>query len=171
MAQQFSIQMDVKGLEPLLRRLQNTPSLVAPVNDAMKEVAFIVEAEARTKAPIGVSGRLAGDIHTEFATPNPFIEQAKIGPRVPYGASVEYGQEPHWPDTNKGSPFYEWVRLKAMKRGVSQRRSRRADEELASVVFLIARKIARRGTEGRTRQCLSGLQGRDYRCGRGAYGG
>lgn len=63
-----------------------------------------------------------------------------------YAAPVETGTRPHWPPME---PIMRWVRKKLLDTMTARfAGSKGGEQEIKSRAFLIARKIARRGTEG-----------------------
>lgn len=98
----------------------------------MTQATLLVEREAKDRTP-KVTGATAASIASDaFATPVGVI--GTVGSSQPSLGFVELGTKPHMPPVDALVP---WVRAVL---GVDRKRER-------SVAFLVARKIARKGTE------------------------
>lgn len=103
-----------------------------------QEVTGVVEniaAEARTRAPVGVSGLLRASIGTRVTLGTDATElvhgEIFTGAQAPYALYVEEGTSPHWPPR---APIELWA-----ARVLGN----------AKLWYLVARAISRRGTRAR----------------------
>ena len=100
----------------------------------LEEVTQEAERRVSVKTPVGATSNLLGSVFGEVrGTP---AREGVVGWNAPYGIIVEMGRRPgKFPPIG---PIELWVRRKL---GVPADRSR-------AVAFLVARKIARKGTKG-----------------------
>lgn len=134
----FSIELDINSLTELSGLWKKAPDIARDeMLSAVTEVDLMMEAEAKENTPVGVGGGggLRGSIFSqERSIGNSVI--GVTGSPLPYAVAVELGTKPHMPPVE---PLKDWVRQKL-----------RVDErEVGHVAFLIARKIASKGTEGK----------------------
>lgn len=113
----------VIGVEKVVANAKKT---TAEVKDAVKNVvaesALNIQREAKKRTPVD-TGRLRSSIAIEFSDGL----TATIGTNVEYAAAVEFGSQPHFPPP---SALAGWARRHGMN----------------GKEFVLARKIARRGT-------------------------
>ena len=118
------IKIRIEGDERLRRLMGNAEFLRGPMKRFLTRAAFIVELEAKQKAPVD-TGRLRGSIMTVLGQ-----SSASVGPTVQYAPHVEFGSRPHWPPKGALQP---WARRHGFPAGPV------GD-------FIVRRIIARRGT-------------------------
>lgn len=130
------IHMTLAGLDNLQRGLAQAPVMTQrEMLMAITEATLLVEREVKDAMP-KATGITAGSIASDaFTTPVGAI--GVVGSAQPSAAFVELGTKPH-PVSKAGRVALEnWVR---MKLGVSAK-------EAPRVAYLVARKIARKGTK------------------------
>ena len=88
--QGFGVDMQIKGADKLMRGLKDPAILGRPVTIGMQQSALAVQREAAMRAPVD-TGRLRGSIRARVGRRRPFPIFAQIGPKVEYGAAVEFG--------------------------------------------------------------------------------
>lgn len=93
-----------------------------------------LEAEVKDRTPQGAHGLLAQSINSEVGNLADGV-LGVVGSPLPYAIPVELGTKPHFPPVQA---LKDWVRFKLGKTGTEVRR----------VAYLVARKIAKRGTKG-----------------------
>jgi len=104
--------------------------------DAMLETVMFAETQVAKKAPVGATGNLRAGIFGKLVQYNRGIVGVQ-GPAMRYAEVVEHGRKPgKWPPR---APIELWV-----KRVIRPPR-----DEFDSVVFLVQRKIGRKGTKGK----------------------
>ena len=82
------------------------------------------------------TGLLRNSVAWRVPTVEGHTIEGGVGTNVAYALPIEFGSRPHWPPLE---PIQLWV----------QRKLRVAPARVKSVAFLVARKIARRGTQAR----------------------
>ena len=134
---ELKIKQDLKDIEKLSKKFPEVSKDVRV--SKLTEATMLLERTVRRKTPEG-----AGPIHlrdtvfqkvTSYGASFGGTVRGTVGTPALYGESVEYGTKPHWPPPG---PIEYWA---VHKLGVS------ADEARA-IGFLIARKIAAKGTKG-----------------------
>lgn len=132
MATTLDIRLD--GGETLLRALQQAPDIVNQelVGFAHAAVPYLEsEVKDRTPAAHGVlRASIAGSVGSVASG-----VLGVVGTAQPYAVPVELGSKPHFPPVQA---LEDWVQIKLGARGAEVRR----------IAWLVARKIAARGTEG-----------------------
>lgn len=139
MAEDFNVNVSLGHSEEVLKRLAQVPELLAHnLTAAMLEAELLLEREAKTRAPVGLSG--AAGLRGSIAAIPPFMDgdtlTGGIGTSAPYAVPVELGSKPHFPPVQ---PLADWVTAKL---GVGDA------AEARGIAFCIARKIAAHGTKG-----------------------
>jgi hypothetical protein len=127
----MELKLHIEFSEPFL------PTKVIPqeVQTALTEALMLLEGEVVRRTPVGAYEALSKSIAAEPVKQVGGGFQGVVGTPLEYGAAVEYGTKPHWPPIG---PLVPWVIRKL-----------HVDEAQAKqVAFLIAAKIARRGTQG-----------------------
>jgi hypothetical protein len=121
-----SLHLSIPSLAALLRGFEQAPEATRrELLGTMTEATLLVEREAKEQTP-KATGKTAASITSDaFSTP--------VGSSQPSLMFVELGTKPHMPPVEALVP---WVRAVL---GVEPKRER-------SVAFLVARKIARKGT-------------------------
>ncbi len=130
-----AIAIDIVGLDEMRAAWAQAPEIArAELTAAMIEADRLLKGEVQDATPSSGHGTLRDSI---FA-----VEQVSdtqiigiVGTAQPYAIPVELGSKPHFPPVES---LIDWVRVKL---GVPEKEAR-------SVAFLVARKIARTGTEG-----------------------
>lgn len=126
MAVTATIEFDVP--RNVARALRSGDFAIGPAQDFVARSSLELMSETIQNAPVGVSGGgggLRGSFTTDFQDNR---LTAIVGSDSQYAPHVEYGTRPHWPPFGEGSPLARWARAKGIP------------------AFLVARKIARRGT-------------------------
>jgi len=104
---------------------------------AMLKATIHVESKVAEKTPVGWTGALRAGIASKVITP--FLGRVfPSGPSIKYAPVVEFGRKKDkFPPTREGGSLWMWVlrKLKVPKK------------QMKSAVFLVARKIARKGTK------------------------
>lgn len=128
-----SLHLSFAGLDALRRGFAQAPDVARrELLAAATESTLLVERETKERMP-RVTGMTAGSISSDaFATPVGVI--GIVSSSQPSAIAVELGTKPHMPPVDAIVP---WVRAVL---GVPAKRER-------SVAFLVARKIARKGTK------------------------
>ncbi|KTT21897.1 hypothetical protein [Pseudacidovorax intermedius] len=128
-----SLHLSIGGLAAINRGLAEDPAMARrELLIAMTEATLLVEREAKERMPRGATGLTAQSIQSDaFSTPAGVL--GVVSSSLPSASAVELGTRPHMPPMDALVP---WVRAVL---GVSPKRER-------SVAYLVARKIARRGT-------------------------
>jgi len=140
--------VEVKGLERLLRRWERLPARIKPqVKGLLTRIVLIIERDVKIKTPKN-TGRLVNSITHEVKSVGGTL-QGVVGSPVQYAPFVELDTRPHWPPRR---PIIYWVMRKFRLKGVAA----------ASAARGVQRKIARRGTTGAHmfEKALEGSQGR-----------
>ena len=101
---------------------------------AMHEALIYLEREVKERTPIGATGILRGSVFSEIRGQPVNLHGIVASPQQ-YAAPVEHGTQPHWPPQG---PIRLWVRRKLGIEG----------DNVNGVAFLVARKIASKGTDG-----------------------
>jgi hypothetical protein len=128
--------MDIQGAAELAALWQQAPDIVrAELLAATTEADGLLEREIQERTPTGIGGALRTSIKgQETVLADSVI--GVVGTPLSYAVPVELGTRPHFPWPIE--PLKDWVRHKLDV----------PPEEVDEVAFLIARKIAARGTEG-----------------------
>ncbi|MBF9263391.1 HK97 gp10 family phage protein [Acidovorax cattleyae] len=123
----------MSGLDALQRGFAQAPDVTRrELLAAMTEGTLLMEREIKDRLP-RVTGMTAASVASDaFATPVGVI--GTVGSSQPSATFLELGTRPHMPPVDALVP---WVRAVL---GVDRKRER-------SVAYLVARKIARRGTK------------------------
>jgi hypothetical protein len=135
MADAFRISIDASQVVDLAQAWQKAPETVAEeITRGVLEAELLLEREAKEGTPTA-TGLLRGSIAAQ--QPRRLADQiiGVVGTSLAYAVSVELGARPHFPPIQ---PLADWAHLKL---GVSA-------EQAQHVGFLVARKIAARGTKG-----------------------
>jgi phage gpG-like protein len=104
------------------------PKLVkGPLKTFLTRSGFYVQGQAKERAPVD-TGRLRNSIATKVEE-----TRALIGTNLSYAPHVEFGSRPHWPPLSAMQPWARRHGFPAGRRGA----------------FLVARRIAQRGTKAR----------------------
>ncbi|WP_076509177.1 hypothetical protein [Pseudacidovorax sp. RU35E] len=129
-----ALALSAPALAAISQGLQQDPAMARrELLITMTEATLLVEREAKERMPRGATGLTAQSIQSDaFSTPAGVL--GVVASSLPSAGAVEFGTRPHMPPV---SALVPWVRAVL---GVS------AKEELG-VAYLVARKIARRGTE------------------------
>ena len=129
----LKFKIDLSELERLMRKY---PQISKDVRvEKLTEAVMLLEREVKKNTPHG-----AGPIHLRDSIHGKVRVAGKkvigvVGTPMEHGEPVESGTKPHFPPTG---PIQHWVERKLGIHG----------KEAASVAFLIARAISKRGTEG-----------------------
>ena len=135
-------------IEIVLPDLENAGAVVQrEIRAALAEVALLLEAETKRATPVGATGTLRGSIASEVRDgPGLRDLQAVVGTPAKYGDVVERGRRPgRMPPPDQ---LELWVRRKLRVTGPRGGKRAPTQAEAKGIAWLIARKIARRGTEG-----------------------
>tara|TARA_R110002110_G_scaffold415849_1_gene657894 strand:+ start:92961 stop:93473 length:513 start_codon:yes stop_codon:yes gene_type:complete len=134
----FNVELDLQGAAELSRLWDTAPDITREeLLSAVTEIDLMIEAEVKENTPVGVGGGggLRGSIFSqEESLANNVL--GVVGTSQPYAIAVELGTEPHFPPVE---PLKDWVRQKLDVEA----------SEVDHVAFLVARKIASKGTEGK----------------------
>lgn len=132
MAATLDIRLD--GGATLLRALQQAPEVVAEELRRFAQAAVpYLEAEVKDRTP-AVHGLLRASIAGSVGSVASGV-LGVVGTAQPYAVPVELGTKPHFPPVQA---LEDWVQARLGARGADIRR----------IAWLVARKIARHGTQG-----------------------
>lgn len=135
----MNVTIDIAELPDLVRAWQRAPAVVeSELHAATVEATLLLEREVKELTPIGIGagGGLRGSISAREPEVSSDAVLGVVGTAMRYAEAVELGTRPHFPPVQ---PLADWAQFKL---GVPEAQAR-------DVGFLIARKIARQGTEGR----------------------
>ncbi len=133
----LDLSLDIQGVDELSRLWKRSPEITGEeMLAAVTEVDLMMEAEVKENTPVGVGGGggLRGSIFSEERSLGTSVIGV-TGTAAPYAVAVELGTKPHMPPIE---PLKDWVRQKLDVE----------ESEVGHVAFLVARKIASKGTEG-----------------------
>ena len=130
------VKIELAGFAELNAAWAKAPDIVREeMTAAMWESEFLIEREVKEKTPVGVGG--GGGLRGSIAAQSPEISSdivlGVVGTSMAHAIPVEIGTKPHFPPIQ---PLEDWV---IHKLGV-------AEKDAHGVAFLVARKIAARGT-------------------------
>lgn len=138
MAETSNIELDASAMREYARFLTQAPEIAHEEMAAgVEEALQLLEREVKENTPVGVHSLLRGSIAHRLRGEGVEIGAGAVGEvfsPLNYAAAVELGTKPHFPPL---APLRDWVQRKL---GVDASRSE-------SVAFLVARKIAKRGTK------------------------
>lgn len=134
----LNLTIGLQGGAELARAFAAAPEIVADeLTAAAWEASLLLEREAQELTPTGVHG--AAGLKGSIAAKEPRVLAdnviGEVGTASPYAVPVELGTKPHFPPVQ---PLADWAQHKL---GIPAADAYR-------VGFLIARKIARQGTQG-----------------------
>lgn len=123
----------IQGLE----KLQAGPTKMSRAfreagTELMLKALSILQRSVILKTPVN-TGQLRASVGFSQPVVTERDIEGRLGTNVAYALPVEFGSRPHWPP---GAPIEFWVR----------RKLRVPAPRVRAVAFLVARKIARRGT-------------------------
>ena len=133
-----AIQLDIKQAEAYASFLQTAPEIAEQeMAVSLNEALLLLEREVKERTPVGVGGGggLRGSITSELRGRQTANLHGRVFSPLAHALPVELGTKPHWAPID---PIQDWVEVKL---GIPKSESR-------SVAFMVARKIARKGTEG-----------------------
>ena len=133
-----NIEIDFTEIVAMEDAFRQAPQIVMDeLIAATLQSTLLAERETRERTPVGVGGD--GGLKGSIAAQEPRVLENQVigvtGSPLNYVIPVEIGTRPHFPPV---SALTDWVRIKL---GVPE-------EEVEEVAFLVARKIAAKGTEG-----------------------
>ncbi len=133
------IELDTTAMKEYARFLKQAPRIAHEELEAgLEESLALLERETKEATPTGAHGLLRGSVTHALmgeAIADGRGVAGKVYSPLNYALPVELGTKPHFPPI---APLRDWVEKKL---GVPE-------HESASVAFLIARKIAAKGTKG-----------------------
>jgi len=132
------IRIDVKPIAAAVEGLEGARAIVEEeLTAAAWKSELLLEREAKELAPVGIGG--GGGFKGSISAREPQVMAAAVlgvvGSPLSYAVPLELGTKPHMPPIE---PLADWAQ---MKLGIPPDQAR-------GVGFAIARKIARKGTEG-----------------------
>ena len=138
MTDAFTVRADLGDAAELARAFARSPEMVTEeLTVGTREASLLLEREIRDHTPVGVGG--GGGLRGSWSAREPRVLAdnviGEVGTPSPYALAVELGTKPHFPPVQ---PLADWAQYKL---GLSPAEAR-------GVGFVIARKIAQRGTEG-----------------------
>lgn len=136
MSEVAHITLDTSTMRDYAAYLKQAPQIVMEeIATSLQEALSLLEREIKDRMPTGATGLLRGSVtHQLIAQARGQEIAGKVFSPLSYAAPVELGTKPHFPPI---APLRDWVEKKL---GLSKSESR-------SVAFLIARKIAKKGTK------------------------
>jgi hypothetical protein len=129
MADDFSIR--ITGVERLLRKARDPQLVGGPVRRFFERAGALTAGNVRERTPVD-TGRLRNSI-THEVDRGQVPQFARVGTNVVYARAVEFGSRPHFPPLAALQPWAQRHGFPAGRAGS----------------FLVARAIARRGTQPR----------------------
>ncbi len=139
MTQVSHVELDTSAMQAYARYLQQAPEIAREeMSRSVEEALLLLEREIKENVPVGAHGLLRSSITHQMrgaALADGLGVAGTVGSSLNYALPVELGTKPHFPPVE---PLRDWVEKKL---GVDPSRS-------GQVAFLIARKIAKRGTKG-----------------------
>lgn len=135
------IELDTRSAQRYAQSLTLAPEIARDeFEDGVREALLLLEREVKERTPVGVGGAggLRGSVTHQLQGQAIAIGAGVVGKvfsPLRYAIPVELGTKPHFPPLR---PLEDWV---VAKLGVPR-------DQAGAVAFLVARKIARRGTEG-----------------------
>lgn len=134
----IDIHLDTREAAFLAEAWRQAPEIVtAELLAAIWESELLIERETKERTPVGVGA--GGGLRGSIAAREPKVLAdaviGEVGTALAHAIPVEIGTRPHFPPIQ---PLADWA---VVKLGVPR-------DEARDVGFLIARKIAREGTEG-----------------------
>ncbi|WP_434148154.1 HK97 gp10 family phage protein [Methylocaldum gracile subsp. desertum] len=157
----MEIAIDLGGFAEFQALWRRAPELAdRELHAAMEESLALLQRETVEATPTGAHGLLRKSIVARepqrlsdglLGVVDVEDAKSKYGSVLNYAVAVELGTKPHFPPIE---PLIDWVKAKLPIGQVSSINTRRVlkrkslDEEAHRVAFLVARKIASRGTEG-----------------------
>lgn len=140
-AEMTSITLDTRKARQYAAFLQTAPAIARQeMKTSMTEALLLLEREIKDDTPVGVGGGggLRGSITHDLRGVTLDDLQGRVFSPLKYALPVEHGTKPHWVGREGMKSLQDWVERKL---GVSP-------DESESVAYLVARKIARKGTKG-----------------------
>lgn len=139
MAEASRIELDTTAMKEYARFLKQAPRIAhEELSAGLDEALLLLERETKEATPTGAHGLLRGSVTHALmgeAIADGRGVAGKVYSPLNYALPVELGTKPHFPPIE---PLRDWVEKKL---GVPEHESR-------SVAFLVARKIASKGTKG-----------------------
>lgn len=135
------LDIEFDGLEKLRAAMARAPQVVEQELTAFMHAATLhLKAEIQELTPKGAGGLAGHGLHASWdnqvETLAPGVVQGVVGSAQPHAIYVELGTKPHFPPPKALVP---WVQAKL---GIQE------EPAALGVAFLVARKIAQRGTLG-----------------------
>jgi hypothetical protein len=133
------LSINISSLEALQRGLQQAPQYTQNLLEStMHRATLLVQRETQENIPRGATGLTAASVHRDVhVTPAGVL--GVVGSAAPVALFVEMGTKPHWMGKKVREEAIEpWVKAKL---GITE------PKEKKNVAYLIARKIARKGTK------------------------
>lgn len=132
----MKLSMELQGWQFLDEAFRRAPDLVRKeLLAAVTEADMLLEREVKDATPTATGVSRASIFSREQALPDGAI--GVVGTSQTHMAYVELGTQPHFPPVQA---LEDWVRVKL---GISD------PKKVHGIAYLIARKIARRGTKGK----------------------
>lgn len=139
MAEVSRVELDTSAMQEYAHFLQQAPAIAREeMERSVEEALRLLEREIKENTPTGAHGLLRGSITHKLrgqALSDGLGVAGTVGSSLNYALPVELGTRPHFPPI---TPLRDWVEKRL---GVDPSRSEQ-------VAFLIARKIAKKGTKG-----------------------
>lgn len=136
MAEVARTELDTSAMREYAKYLKQAPRITQEeIERSMLEALLLLEREIKDATPVGAHGLLRGSYTHALRGAARGEVVGEVGSPLNYALPVELGTKPHFPPV---AALRDWVEKKL---GVDPARS-------ASVAFLVARKIAKRGTKG-----------------------
>lgn len=123
----MEIKFRIEGSERLQKAFKDPRLVQGPIRRFLEKSGRTVEGAAKENVVVD-TGRLRSSITTKVET-----DRAIVGSNVKYAPYVEFGTRPHFPPLSAMQP---WARRHGFPAGMRG-------------AFLVARKIAKRGTEAK----------------------
>ena len=129
-----TIEIDVRQVNAFW---QQSPEIVEDeVSNTLSEASLFIESQLITDLPRGATSHLAQSVASIAPIKQLDGIIAYVGTSLNYAPAVELGTKPHFPPI---APLVDWVRAVMGIEGL----------EAKDVAFRIARKISRKGTQGK----------------------
>lgn len=150
------VSLELKGLREQQREAERIVRELGggPMVEAMRQATMLVQGTAKREAKVD-TGMYRASI-TPAVSVHGTVVEGIVGSNLKYAPYVVLDTRPHWPPIEA---IRQWVHRKGIGgRVLGQGRIRRASASVErGIAFLIARKIARRGTKG-DRSLMLGIE-------------
>lgn len=133
----MEIRIDAGNAQAILALFERTPDIAKQeLSAGVLEAQLLLVRELKDAAPTGATESLRGSISAKEPKVLANSVIGEVGTSIGHALPVELGTKPHFPPL---APLRDWVKSKLDVEA----------EQVDNVAYMIARKIAARGTEAR----------------------